>query len=113
MRSEEEEKKRAAKEVAKKAEEEKKRQEEDEIRKKQADSEGFRLEGVQKEKQQTEKTPERSRTKTLEGQDPPDQEQAQSDSNPLEPVVPHSNTVGEGSVPTSGIDLIPFMPTEG
>ena len=43
-------------------------------------------------------TVEGSRTKTLEGQDPTDQEQAQSDSNPLEPVVPSSSTVGEGSM---------------
>ena len=73
MRTEEEEKKQAAEEAAKKAEEEKKRQEEDEIWKKQADSEGFRLEGVQKEKKQTEKTAEWLRTETLERQDPIDQ----------------------------------------
>ena len=42
-----------------------------------------------------------------------DQEQAQSDSNPLEPIVPSSSTLGEGSVSILGIDLIPFMPTEG
>ena len=58
-------------------------------------------------------TAEGSRTETLEGQDPMDQEQAQSDSNPLDPVVPSSSTVGEGLVSTFGIDLIPFMPTEG
>ena len=54
-----------------------------------------------------------SRIETLEGKDPTDQEQAQFDSKPLEPVVPSRNTVGEGSVSTSRIDLIPFMPTEG
>ena len=58
-------------------------------------------------------TAEGSRTETLEGQDPTDQEQAQSDINPLEPVVPSSSTVGEGSVSTSGVELIPFMPTKG
>ena len=58
-------------------------------------------------------TVEGSRTETLEGQDPMNQEWAQSDSNPLEPVVSSSSTVGEGLVSTSGIDLIPSMPTEG
>ena len=52
------------------------------------------------------------RTKTLEGQDPTNQEHAQSDSNPLDPIVPSSSTVGEGSISTLGIDLIPFMPME-
>ena len=42
-----------------------------------------------------------------------DQEQVQSDSNPLDPIVPSSSTVGEGSISTLGIDLIPFMPMEG
>ena len=58
-------------------------------------------------------TAEGSRTETLEGQDPMDQEQAHYDIDPLEPVVPSSSTVGEGSVSTSGIELIPFMATEG
>ena len=44
------------------------------------------------------------RIETLEGQDPKNQEQSQSDSNPLEPIVPSSSIVGEGSVSTSGID---------
>ena len=96
LRTKEEEKKRAAEEAAKKAKEKRKKQE-DEIRKKQADSEGFRLEGVQKEKQQTEKALESSRIEILEGQDPIDQEQDQTDSNPLEPVVPSSGTAAEGS----------------
>ena len=42
-----------------------------------------------------------------------DQEQAQSESNPLEHVVPSSSTVGEGLGSITGVDLIPFMPTEG
>ena len=42
-----------------------------------------------------------------------DQEQDQTDSNPLEPVVPSSSTVAEGSGSFFGLDLIPFMPTEG
>ena len=79
----------------------------------QADSEGFKLEGVQKEKQQTKNTPKISRIETQEGQDPTDQEQAQSDSNPLEPVVPSSSTVREGSRSIFGVDFIPFMPTLG
>ena len=58
-------------------------------------------------------TGEGSRTETLEGQDPMDQEQAQSDSIPLEHVFPSSSIVGEGSLSTFGIDLIPFMPTKG
>ena len=49
----------------------------------------------------------------LEGQDPTDQGQAHSDIDPLEPIVPSSSTVGEGWVLTSGVELIPFMPTEG
>ena len=32
---------------------------------------------------------------------------------PLADVVPSSSTVGEGSVSTSRVELIPFMPTEG
>ena len=108
MRTEEEEKKRAADEASKKVEEEKKRKEEDEIQKKQADSEGFRLEGVQKEKQQTEKAPESSRTKILEVQYPVDQEHDQTDSKPLEHVVPSSSTIAEGSGSFFGLDLIPL-----
>ena len=42
-----------------------------------------------------------------------EQGQAQSNIDPLEPVVPSSSTVGEGSVSTSGVELIPFIPTEG
>ena len=53
LRIEEEEKKQVAQEATKNIEEEKIRKEEDEIRKKQTESEGFRLEGVQKEKHQT------------------------------------------------------------
>ena len=37
----------------------------------------------------------------------------QSDIDPLNPVVPSSSVVGEGSVSFSGVELIPFMPTEG
>ena len=57
-------------------------------------------------------TAEGSRIKTLGGQDPMDQEQAQSEIDRLEHVVPSSSTVGEGPVSTSGVHLIPFMPTE-
>ena len=53
-----------------------------------------------------------SRTETLEGQDPMEQGQAQSDIDLLEPVVPSSSIVGEGSVSTFGVELIPFMPNE-
>ena len=53
--------------------EDRRRKEEDEIQKKQAESEGFILEGVQKEKKQTKKRIEGLRTETLEGQDPTDQ----------------------------------------
>ena len=53
------------------------------------------------------------RTEALEGQDPTDQELDQSDINPLEPVVPCSSTVGEVPLSIYGVDLIPFMPTEG
>ena len=42
-----------------------------------------------------------------------DQEQDQTDSNPLDPIVPSSNTIAEGLGSFFGLDLIPFMPTEG
>ena len=86
----------------------KKRKEEDEIRKKQAESEGFRLEDVQKEKQPAEKTGEGLGTETLEEQDPIDQGQVQSDIDPLEPDVPSIIAVGEGLVSISRVELIPF-----
>ena len=53
------------------------------------------------------------RGETQEEQDPTDQGQVQSDIDPLEPIVPYSSAVGEGSVSTSGVELIPFMPIEG
>ena len=58
-------------------------------------------------------TTEGSRTEKLEGQDPMDQRHAQSDMDPLEPIIPSRSTVRVGSVSTSGIELIPFIPTEG
>ena len=58
-------------------------------------------------------TAEGSRIETLEGQDPTDQEQAQYDINPLDPVVPSSSIVGEGLGSISGAESIPFMPIEG
>ena len=48
-----------------------------------------------------------------EGQDPTDQEQDRTDSNPLEPISPSSSTVAEGLGSFFGLDLIPFMPTKG
>ena len=46
-------------------------------------------------------TVEISRIETLEGKDPTDQGKAQSYIDQLEPVVPSSSTVGEGSMSTS------------
>ena len=79
----------------------------------QKESEGLRLEYANKEKGKTEKAAEGSRTKTQEEQDPIDQGQAQSDIDRLEPVVPSSSIVGEGSVSISGVELIPLIPIEG
>ena len=73
----------------------------------------MRLEYANKEKGKIEKTAKGSRTETQEEQDPADQGQAQSDIDPLEPVVPSSSIVGEGSVSISGVELIPFIPTKG
>ena len=46
-----------------------------------------------------------------EGQDPTDQEQGQSDLDPLEPAIPSSCMLREVSI--SEFDLIPFIPTDG
>ena len=53
------------------------------------------------------------REETWEEQDPTDEGQVQYDIDPLEPFVPYSSAVGEGSVSISGVELIPFIPTEG
>ena len=53
------------------------------------------------------------REETQEEQDPTDQGQVQSDINPLDPGVPYSSIVGEGSVSISRVELIPFIPTKG
>ena len=113
MRTEEEENRRAAEEAAKKIEEEKKRKEEDEIQKKQAGSEGFRLEDAQKGKRPIEQAGGVLRKGTQQEKDLIDQGEVQSDIDPLEPVVPFGSVVGEGSVSFSGVELIAFMPTKG
>ena len=64
-------------------------------------------------KQPTEKASEGLREETKEEQDPTDQGQVRFDIDPLKPVVPYSSVVREGSVSISGVELIPFIPTEG
>ena len=73
----------------------------------------MRLEDANKEKGKTEKTMEGSRTETQEEQDLTNQGQAQSDIDPLDPIVPSTSIVGEGSVSIYGVELIPFIPTKG
>ena len=86
-------------------EEERKRKEEAEIKNKQEESESFRLTEAQKEKQTTEQI-------DAQGvQDQIDQEQGQSDPDPLEPTVSSGSILGKASI--FEINLIPFMPTEG
>ena len=55
---------------------------------------------------------EESREETQEEKDPADQGQTQSDVDPFEPVVPSSSTTRENPLTVSGIELIPFTPTE-
>ena len=81
--------------------------------KKQTEIEGLLLGDVQKKKPPTEKVGEGLREVTQEEKDPIDQGQVQYDIDPLEPVVPSSSAIGEGSVSIFGVELIPFMPTEG
>ena len=54
-----------------------------------------------------------SRIETQEERDITDRGQAQSDIDPLDPIVPSTSIVGEGSVSIYGVELIPFIPTEG
>ena len=65
----------------------------------------MRLIGSQKDKQNT------NQVDTQEVQDQIDQEQGQSDPDPLEPTASSSSMLGRS--PISEINLIPFMPTEG
>ena len=53
------------------------------------------------------------REETQKEQDPADQGQTQSYVEPLEPVIPSSSIVGENPLKVSGIEVIPFTPTEG
>ena len=53
------------------------------------------------------------REETQEEQDPTDKGQVQSDIDPLEPIVPYCSAIGEGLVSISGVELLPFIPTEG
>ena len=73
----------------------------------------MRLEDANKEKEQAEKEVEGLREETREEQDPTNQEQAQYDTDPFKPVVPSSSTTRENPLILSGIELIPFIPTEG
>ena len=113
MWAKEEEKKKTVEEATKKIEEEKKRKEEEEIQRRQKESEGLRLKDVNKEKEQAEKVVEELREETWEEQDPADQGHAQPDADPFEPIVPSSSTTRENPLTISGIELIPFIPTEG
>ena len=56
---------------------------------------------------------EESRIKRKEEQDLADQGQTQSDADPFEPTVPCSSIERENPLIVSGIELIPFTPTEG
>ena len=53
------------------------------------------------------------RQKVQEGRDDADQEQTQSYTDPLEPVIPSSSIAGGNPLSVSEIELIPFTPTEG
>ena len=53
------------------------------------------------------------REETQEEQDPTDQGQTQFDADPFEPTVPSSSTTRENPLTVSGIEWIPFIPTEG
>ena len=75
------------------------------MKKKQEKSEGFRLTESQKERQPIEQVD------VQEFQDPTNQEQGQTELDPLEIVVSFGSILGEVSI--SDFDLIPFMPTEG
>ena len=53
------------------------------------------------------------RQNVQEGQDYADQEQTLSYADLVEPSVPSSSIVGGNTLSVSGIELIPFTPTEG
>ena len=86
-------------------EEERKKKKEAKIKKKQEESEGLRLTRSQKDQQTMEQVD------TQGVQDQIDQEKGQSDPDPLEYAVSSGSILGQTSF--SGINLIPFMSTEG
>ena len=53
------------------------------------------------------------REKVQEEQDHVDQGQMQFDANPFEPIVPSSSITRGNPLSIYGIELIPFIPTEG
>ena len=56
---------------------------------------------------------EESTEEIQEEQDPADQGQTQSNTDPFEPTVPSSSTSRENPLTVSRIEIIPFTPTEG
>ena len=92
LRNEEEEKKRAAEEATRKKEEERKRKEEVEIKKKQEESEGLRLTGSQKDQQNIEQFDTQGVQRQI------DQEQGQSDPDPLEPAASFGSILGRAPI---------------
>ena len=105
QKNEEEERKKAAEEATKREEEERKKNEDAEIKKKQKESEGQRLTGLQTDQQTTEQMDaqgEHDHTDQGHGQDNPDlQELAATSGSTQEQVV------------FFGLNLIPFMQKEG
>ena len=114
MAAEEEEKRKAKKEAEKRSVEEEiaKKNEEEEAQKKQKKNERLRLEAADKEKEHAEKVAEELQQKEQEEHDYADREQNQSYDDPVESSVPSSSIAERNPIPTLGIELIPFIPSQ-